>query len=151
MTKLNLIVAKDEDSELIASWLKSLSTVSELVPDKKLIEYEMITGKVNYYFIVLENGTPVGCSGFREITNHLAETTRSVIDPQYRGMGFGKELSRLMSQEIKKLGYGKIRCQIYDTNKTMLAIKLREGYTVEGYHRDNDAPGIHEYTLGRLI
>lgn len=151
MTNLKLIAANPTDSKYIASLLQYLPTVPELVPDAAQIEKEILLDKVLYYLVRLENDSVVGCCGFRDITNHLAETTRTVIEKQYRGFGFGGQTSVLIEEEIKKLGYGKVRCQVYDTNATMLAIKLKQGYTVEGFHRDNDAPGIHEYTLGKLI
>ena len=33
----------------------------------------------------------------------------------------------------------------------MLFIKLKEGFLAEGMHTDHEKPGLHEYSLGKLL
>ena len=40
---------------------------------------------------------------------------------------------------------------IYIDNIPMIVIKLRQGYIIEGLHRDHERPGLHEYSLGKVL
>jgi hypothetical protein len=40
---------------------------------------------------------------------------------------------------------------VYYFNHLMVQIKLKQGYTIEGYHPDHEAPGFHEYSLGKNL
>jgi hypothetical protein len=33
----------------------------------------------------------------------------------------------------------------------MIQIKLAQGYTIEGFHPAHDGPGLHEYSLGKVL
>ena len=43
------------------------------------------------------------------------------------------------------------RSTVYYFNHVMVQIKLKQGYTIEGYHPDHEAPGFHEYSLGKVL
>ena len=93
----------------------------------------------------------VGITSYEVRTPYLAETQKLIIDPKFRGMGLGKILSAAIEAEVKKAGFHKIRSCIYSSNLVMLQIKLKQGYTIEGYHPDHDGPRLHEYSLGKML
>jgi hypothetical protein len=33
----------------------------------------------------------------------------------------------------------------------MIYIKLKQGYLFEGFHPDHEKPGLHEYSLGKVL
>lgn len=93
----------------------------------------------------------IGITCYEERTPYLAETQKTIIAPDFRGQGWGKVLSDAIEKEVKKAGYLKIRSCIYSNNLAMLQIKLSQGYIIEGYHPDHDGPGLHEYSLGKIL
>ena len=103
------------------------------------------------YFKAMHEGNWVGTTGFYYKTPMLAETVKTIVFPEYRGMGLGEAISWSIEEECKKRGIKKISSCIYIDNIAMITIKLKQGYIVEGIHRDHDAPGYHEYSLGKLL
>jgi GNAT superfamily N-acetyltransferase len=93
----------------------------------------------------------IGVTSYEVRTPYLAETQKTVVAPEFRRQGWGKVLSEAIEQVVKKAGFYKIRSCIYATNLPMLQIKLAQGYIIEGYHPDHDGPGLHEYSLGKII
>ncbi len=93
----------------------------------------------------------VGVTGYEIRTPYLVETHRTIIHPDFRGKGLGAALSWAIEREVRRAGYKKIRTTIYAKNLAMIAIKLAQGFQVEGFHPDHDAPGLHEYSLGKLL
>ena len=93
----------------------------------------------------------VGITSYEIRTRFLVETQKTVIDPRFRGQGWGRAVSEAIEKEVKRSGYKKIRTTIYVTNLKMIQIKLDQGYTIEGFHPDHEAPGIHEYSMGKVL
>ena len=93
----------------------------------------------------------IGVSSYEVRTPYLAETQKTIILPEFRGGGWGKVLSQAIEDEVKKAGFYKVRSCIYSTNLPMIQIKLAQGYIIEGYHPDHDGPGLHEYSLGKVL
>ncbi len=56
-----------------------------------------------------------------------------------------------MEREVRRAGFKKIRSTIYANNLPMIGIKLAQGFQIEGFHPDHDAPGLHEYSLGKVL
>lgn len=108
------------------------------------------TGKV-VMFWALYKGERVGMTGYFHKTKFLAESAKTVVDPMHRGKGLGVVLSQAIEDEIRRRGYKKVVTAIYVTNLPMIFIKLRQGYLFEGIHRDHDAPGLHEYSMGKVF
>lgn len=117
-----------------------------LPPRKKLKDPEVL-----HFWALNAEGEHVGITGYAVITPYLARSERTILDPKFRGQGMGTWVSLGIEEEIKKMGFYKIITNIYETNIAMIAIKLKQGYTIEGYHRDHDGPGYHEYSLGKVI
>jgi GNAT superfamily N-acetyltransferase len=70
---------------------------------------------------------------------------------EFRGQGLGALLSQAIEDECKNIGIKKVMTTIYYFNHAMVHIKLKQGYTIEGYHPDHEAPGFHEYSLGKVL
>jgi RimJ/RimL family protein N-acetyltransferase len=94
---------------------------------------------------------PIGITGFQKKTTTLVETVKTIVFEKYRGKGLGKKLSQAIEDYCLAQGTTKIMSTIYAQNTAMIAIKLEQGYTIEGYHPDHEAPGWHEYSLGKVF
>ncbi len=119
---------------------------SPYLPDQKKIQ----SGEVVYYRAFL-SGSQVGITGYSKKTPTLAETIKTTIFDDFRGKGLGTSLSQAIEDECKKLGIKKILSTVYFFNHAMIHIKMKQGYTIEGYHPDHEAPGFHEYSLGKFL
>lgn len=115
-------------------------------PSKEKIKF----GGVKYYKAIIGNNQ-VGISGIVIKTPTLAETVKTAVFDEYQKKGIGKHLSSEIEQECKRMGIKKVMTTIYHFNHSMLSIKLKQGYTIEGYHPDHEAPGYHEYSLGKIL
>lgn len=103
------------------------------------------------YFRAMRGEEQVGISGYTLKTPTLAETIKTTVFDSYRSQGIGKILSLLIEDECKRIGIKKVMTTIYYFNHSMIGIKLKQGYTIEGYHPDHEAPGFHEYSLGKVL
>lgn len=103
------------------------------------------------YFRAMVDGKQFGISGYTLKTPTLAETIKTTVFDEYRGQGLGGKLSQAIEDECRKIGVKKVMTTIYYFNHAMVNIKLKQGYTIEGYHPDHEAPGFHEYSLGKIL
>lgn len=94
-------------------------------------------------------GALVGSTAYVRKTAFLAESIKTVVDPAHRQRGVGAAISQAIEDEIRRAGFTKAMSTIYIDNIPMIVIKLRQGYVVEGLHRDHEKPGLHEYSLGK--
>jgi GNAT superfamily N-acetyltransferase len=117
------------------------------------LEESAVADKRFHFYWAREKGggAEVGSTGFMAKTRYLAETIKTMIHPAYRGRGLGERLSQLIEEEVRRRGFTKIMTTIYVTNLPMVFIKLKQGYLFEGFHRDHDKPGLHEYSMGKFI
>ena len=113
------------------------------------LEYDSLRkGKIVMFWAFVGKEV-VGATGFYPRTPLLAESAKTVLHPKFRGKGLGVELSQAVEDEAVARGYRKVFTTIYVSNLPMIFIKLKQGYHFEGYHRDHDRPGLHEYSLGK--
>ncbi len=103
------------------------------------------------YFRAMNGGEQFGITGYTLKTPTLAETIKTTVFDEYQGKGLGKVLSEAIEAECKRIGIKKVMTTIYFFNHAMISIKLKQGYTIEGYHPDHEAPGFHEYSLGKVL
>lgn len=103
------------------------------------------------YFRAMVDGNQFGMTGYSLKTPTLAETVKTTVFDEFQGKGLGKFLSNEIEAECKRAGIKKVMTTIYHFNHAMISIKLKQGYTIEGYHPDHEAPGFHEYSLGKKI
>jgi len=103
------------------------------------------------YFKAFRGSNLFGITAYVRKTPFLCETVKTVVFEEFKGQGLGKKLSQAIEDECIKRGFKKIMTSIYDFNIAMISIKLKQGYVIEGYLRNHDKPGLHEYTLGKEI
>ncbi|MEK6580683.1 MAG: GNAT family N-acetyltransferase [Bdellovibrionota bacterium] len=137
-------------------WLHSFIHRYHSTPKHILPSLSDLTLRTHVYFRAvgtrgITHGQVVGITSYEIRTRFLAETQKTIVLPKYRSKGFGKAISVAIERELKKTGFKKIRTTIYFDNLPMLAIKLEQGYVIEGYHPDHEAPGLHEYSLGKVL
>ena len=111
---------------------------------------KIMKGSVVYFRAILE-GKQIGITGYTMKTPTLAETVKTTVLKEFQGKGYGKHLSLAIEEECKRIGIKKVLTTIYYFNHAMIGIKLKQGYTIEGYHPDHEAPGFHEYSLGKIL
>ncbi len=111
----------------------------------------IMSGTIIYYQAFNDNNQMIGISGLKKITPALIETVKTVVLSEYRGKGYGQKISELIEVEAVKLGAKKVMTTIYAWNHAMIGIKLKQGYKIEGFHPDHEAPGFDEYSLGKVI
>lgn len=126
---------------------KHHSTNQKFLPD----EADIYNGKIIFFTVSAYKEGKIGITGLKRMTDHHVRQVCTVISPKHRGKGYGKEASHLGVKEARKLGYGKISSEIYDWNHKQISIKLSQGFVIEGYHKDDDAPGLSHYTLGKML
>jgi GNAT superfamily N-acetyltransferase len=98
-----------------------------------------------------DDGARLGCTAYAPKTPYLAETVKTVVDPARRKRGVGAAISAAIEDEVRRAGFRKVMSTILITNIPMIIIKLRQGYIVEGIHMDHEKPGLHEYSLGKIL
>ncbi len=103
------------------------------------------------YFRAFYQGQQIGVTGYSIKTPNLAETVKTTVFHEFRGKGLGGILSQAIEDECKRIGIKKVLSTVYYFNHVMVQIKLKQGYTIEGYHPDHEAPGFHEYSLGKIL
>lgn len=148
-----------DEIKLIPYDLKNPSEAAEIVaigkeyysrsPWPPTLEKVMAGGVI--YFRAFYQGKQIGMSGYTLKTPTLAETIKTTVFNEFRGQGLGALLSQAIEDECKRIGIKKVMTTIYYFNHAMVHIKLKQGYTIEGYHPDHEAPGFHEYSLGKVL
>ena len=103
------------------------------------------------YFKAKLGEQEIGMTGYARKTPTLAETVKTTVFHEFRGQGLGNVLSQAIEDECRRIGITKVMSTVYYFNHHMLQIKLKQGYTIEGYHPDHEAPGFHEYSLGKVL
>ena len=103
------------------------------------------------YFRAFFQGEQIGITGYYLKTPTLAETVKTTVFKEHRGKKLGSLLSQAIEDECNRIGIKKIVSTVYYFNHQMVHIKLKQGYTIEGYHPDHEAPGFHEYSLGKIL
>lgn len=112
---------------------------------------ESVKDPQKIFFRAFMHGEFIGITGIAFKTPTLAETIKTIVIEEFRGKNHGKAISLAVENECRKRGVKKVMTTIYADNHSMIAIKLAQGYTIEGYHPDHEAPGFHEYSLGKIL
>jgi GNAT superfamily N-acetyltransferase len=150
-TQIKLVEVDRDSAEARAEIVNFVN--KHLVLGLPLEDDAVRTGKIVLFWAV-QGPTfkkKVGVSGFVPKTPFLAETAKTVIHPEARGLGLGSVLSQAIEDEVRSRGFKKVCTTIYVTNLAMIIIKLKQGYFFEGFHRDHDRPGLHEYSMGKVF
>jgi GNAT superfamily N-acetyltransferase len=138
---------KDEnDAKEIVDIAKEYYQKSPWPPTKE----KVMAGGVHYFRAFYQN-KQIGITGYYLKTPTLAETVKTTVFKEFQGQKLGSILSQAIEDECKRIGIKKIISTVYYFNHVMVQIKLKQGYTIEGYHPDHEAPGYHEYSLGKIL
>jgi GNAT superfamily N-acetyltransferase len=117
-----------------------------------LEEAALSGGHVHFFWAVEDaTGKRVGCTAFIAKTKYLAESVKTVVDPNHRGRRLGEAISHAIEAEVRSRGFKKLMSTILVHNLPMLFIKLKQGFIVEGIHMDHEKPGLHEYSVGKVL
>ncbi len=113
---------------------------------------KVISGGIKYFWVYdVQLKERIGVCAYYTKTPWLAETVKTVVDPKYRGLGYGAAISVAIEAQCVRDGFYKVMTTIYESNKAMIAIKKKQGYKIEGFHPDHERPGWHEYSLGKVV
>jgi RimJ/RimL family protein N-acetyltransferase len=112
---------------------------------------DLKSGKTKYLF-VYRGDEFVGVCGYKFPMPTLIETVKTVVLKEFRGQGLGVQISQAIENYcLENFNPHKIMTTIYSENTSMINIKLRQGYKVEGFHPDHEAIGFDEYCLGKVF
>ncbi len=144
--RLESVEKTDENCELIAQIHKEHYSKVPYLPVAADIKKSL-----THYFWAYVGDDRIGITGYYLKTKTLAETVKTIIFKEFRGKGYGKLLSQEIENKCKSIGVTKIMSTIYSFNTPMISIKLQQGYKIEGFHPDHEAPGFDEYSLGKVL
>jgi len=126
--------------------LELVNTYSGLLGRRTLKSLE----GTRYYFALI-NDEVVGLSGLHHVNSWLAEQVNTLVLPNHRHKGLGRELSSKVTEVAFNLGYGKVFCTVNTQNVGMVNIKKALRWVQEGHLRSHVAPGRDIYIFSHCF
>lgn len=80
------------------------------------------------FFIIRDNGTPVGCGGVKLFSTDYGEIKRMYVRPQFRGLGFAKMMLDHLAQYARNHGVTKLRLETGIAQREAIALYERSGF-----------------------
>ena len=80
------------------------------------------------FFIIRDNGTPVGCGGVKLFGTDYAEIKRMYIRPQFRGLGFAKLMLNHLAEYARNHGVALLRLETGIAQREAIALYERSGF-----------------------
>lgn len=80
------------------------------------------------FFIVRDNGTPVGCGGVKLVGTDYAEIKRMYVRPQFRGLGFAKLMLDHLAEYARLRGVALLRLETGIAQQAAIALYERCGF-----------------------
>ena len=80
------------------------------------------------FFIIRDNGTPVGCGGVKLFGNDYAEIKRMYIRPQFRGLSFAKLMLNHLAEYARNHGVALLRLETGIAQREAIALYERSGF-----------------------
>lgn len=80
------------------------------------------------FFIVRDNGTPVGCGGVKLVGADYAEIKRMYVRPQFRGLGFAKLMLDHLAEYARLRGVALLRLETGIAQQAAIALYERCGF-----------------------
>lgn len=101
-------------------------------------------------FIVLRRGgRALACGGVKKLDPETAEIKRMYVVPEARGEGLGRALLDALEEEVRRLGYARVRLDTGPEQPAARAIYERAGYrAIHDYNRNPYASHWFEKELG---
>jgi ribosomal protein S18 acetylase RimI-like enzyme len=108
--------------------------------DNPLYKYSAPTGAL---FIAFYNGVPVGCIALQPLQEpHTCEMKRLYVAPDYRKLGVGDALVKILLQEAQSLGYATMKLDTLERLQAAIQLYQKFGFeTVTAYY-DNPLPSV---------
>lgn len=110
-------------------------------PDKKYQDPE------GAFYVAYQRDIPIGCAGIKRFDKQSCELKRMYIQPQFRGLGYGVQLTKLILRKANSMRFARV---LLDTNLEMPAavqVYLKAGFKeIPPYcENDNAHPVFMEY------
>jgi putative acetyltransferase len=80
------------------------------------------------FFIIRDNGTPVGCGGVKLFDTDYGEIKRMYVRPQYRGFGFAKLMLNHLAEYARNHGIAVLRLETGIAQRDAIALYERWGF-----------------------
>ena len=108
--------------------------------DNPLYKYSAPVGAL---FIAYYNATPVGCIALQPLQEaQTCEMKRLYVAPDYRKLGVGDALVKILLQEAQSLGYATMKLDTLERLQAAIKLYLKFGFeTVTAYY-DNPLPSV---------
>ena len=97
--------------------------------------------------LALEKGEAAGCVALRKIGDRVCEMKRLFIDPQQRGKGIGRILTKAVIQEAKRLGYKRMRLDTVPSMTPAINLYRSLGFGEIPPYCHNPVPGAKFFEL----
>ncbi len=122
-------------------------------PDELIPSVSTLAPNDIHLFSIIEEATgdKIGVTSYKALSKTLVEIQKTILHPQYRGNGYGRPVVEAMENVLEKRGFKKMMAFVYTTNLSMIILRLKTGFLIEGLLRNSDAPGIDEYIMGKEI
>jgi putative acetyltransferase len=92
------------------------------------------------FLVIIDNGKVVGSGAIRCFNDEICELKRMWILKEYRGIGLGKEMARMLLDFAEETGYKFARLDVFDKHKQAQAIRLYHQlgfYFIERYNKSS--------------
>ena len=80
------------------------------------------------FFIIRDNGTPVGCGGLKLFGTDYGEIKRMYVRPQFRGLGFAKLMLDHLAEYARNHGVTILRLETGIAQHEAIALYERSGF-----------------------
>ena len=80
------------------------------------------------FFIIRDNGTPVGCGGVKLFGTDYAEIKRMYVRPQFRGLGLAKLMLDHLAEYARSRGVALLRLETGVAQRDAIALYERSGF-----------------------
>jgi len=140
---LELLRARPEEADLV------LELVNKHLGMLGYKDREYLGGKT--YYFAMAGDLVVGLSGLRRVNGWLAEQVNTLVLPEYRGRGFGNQISKDVTEMAWRAGYSKVYCTVNILNTRMTSIKQQQGWAQEGLLRNHFGAGRSLYIFSTML
>ena len=128
-----------EVQPLIASELNMNLDVDEYL-ENNLANLNQFTAPYGGLFIAQIEGKTIGCAGFRQNSQEIAEVKRMYVKPEYRRQGIGRALLQTVINQTRNIGYKKLRLDTACFAKQAQALYHSFGFQKIPPYLESDIP-----------
>lgn len=89
---------------------------------------EKLIGEAVTFFLIRDNGTPVGCGGLQLFGTDYGEIKRMYVRPQFRGSGFAKLMLDHLADYARSRGVGLLRLETGIHQHAAIGLYERMGF-----------------------